>query len=120
MNDITTGLNPRPDDCLADVSKEYATCARCGLAWRVGFDAPKCAPMTIGRMRECVIAEINARRGSHAVLADLKREGVAADPIAPLTRAAELEGVLRFFDRVTTNDEAMDILNPNRRRRAST
>lgn len=104
-------------DCLAVDRSGFTYCARCGTAWRIGAARPPCKGMTIGRMRDRLITEIEQSLCSHDVLAGLQQSGTPADPAGPLRRGAELSGVLRFFDRVVSNSEAMDLINPKRRSR---
>lgn len=108
--------DPRPKGCLADISRDYARCARCGLAWLIGQPAPDCQPMTIGEIRDTLRNEIDALTASHVSLISISEtEGFPTNPIAPLERAMRLAGVSMLVERVLSNQRILDLLKPDRR-----
>lgn len=101
----------RPETCGANLGEAFATCAKCGVAWRVGASAtPACGTMTFARMRAFLEAEIRVAEDSHSALASLARQGIGANPVPSLERAAQLAAVLRLVNRVARNPSIVDIL----------
>jgi len=116
MSDETVAA-ARPESCLADLTKAYPDCEKCGLAWdALDPNPPACRPMTFGRIRARLGAEIDRAMSSHDRLVGMRAEGIKqANPMPELSRAIELRAILRFIDRVSTNEAILDILNPRRK-----
>lgn len=111
MND-TAAAAQRPDTCRAIEAGDVKTCERCGLQWDLTDPAPPaCEPMTFARMRKRLCTEIEAAEVSLNVVTALKREGTPADPRPAHRRKAELEALLRLYDRVTESKEIRDLIN---------
>jgi hypothetical protein len=108
----------RPDNCLANIEGDYPRCAKCGRAWskKSGQPAPPCDAMTLTRMADFLLAEIErAEQSARALIAIAEsKPDWKADPLESFDRAAKLQSVLRLVGRIKKSDAILDILNPAR------
>ena len=112
MTDTDIVKAGRPTTCKALDVGELTVCYRCGLEWEISDPAPPaCNPMTFARMRERLLAEISSAEVSLAIVTGLKAKGSPADPRPARSRLAEIEAVLRLFDRAVESKEIRDLLN---------
>jgi hypothetical protein len=102
----------RPNDCRAVEAGELMVCERCGIQCDLADAAGLvCEPMTFARMRKRICSEIESAETSLNVVTALKRAGTPADPRPAHRRKAELEAVLRLYDKVTESKEIREIIN---------
>ncbi len=99
-----------PAGCKATAVGELMLCQRCGLQWDLADPPPPCEPMTFKRMRRRLVDEISAADSSLEIVTNLKRSGMPADPAPARRRLADLEALLRLFDRATETKELRELI----------
>jgi hypothetical protein len=110
----------RPKGCDADLSRDYARCARCGLAWSVEDPSPPaCHPMSFADLKDALSFEIQRLESSHKSLVEIaESERFPADPLPALQRAMKLAAVSRLVFRVAGDQRIVDLLIPGRREKS--
>jgi hypothetical protein len=102
----------RPADCKAVDVDGVSTCYRCGLQWGISDAvAPACNPMTFRRMHDRLLREISSAEAWVKVATELKNEKAPVDPLSARAKLAELEALLRVFEKVTGSKEGREFLN---------
>ncbi|HEY4775827.1 MAG TPA: hypothetical protein VIH40_13530 [Xanthobacteraceae bacterium] len=101
----------RPADCKAAPLDDLMVCERCGLSWPTAAEGPPCQPITLERLRRRMLAHVGAAETSLAMVDNLRRKGMAADPAPARRQLIEDNALLRLVDRCASDASIKAILS---------